>query len=118
MFDGFFATNNFDEPEIVEGINAAQVMLIRLFLLEKNTIQSHPDMGIGIVSRWRFRDNADLSSLSVECQNQIETYLPQLAGSTVDLVPQGKDLYIKVTHNNIVYGFKLNDETGSFGPLY
>ena len=118
MFDGFLSTNSFDEPTMVEGINAAQVMLIRLLLLEKNTIQSHPDMGIGIMARWRFRDTLDLGQLAVEIQDQIEMYIPQIAGSTVDLVPQGRDLYIKVLHDNIIYGFKLDADTGSFGPLY
>lgn len=118
MFDGFLSTNSFDEPTIVKDINAAQIGIIRLLLLEKNTIQSHPDMGIGIMTRWRFRDTLDLGKLSTEIQDQIEIYLPSLAGSTVDLVPQGRDLYIKVLHQNIVYGFKLDNDAGSLSPLY
>lgn len=118
MKDGFLTVNEFDEPVVVEGINAAQTMIIRLLLLEKGTFQSHPDMGVGIRSNWLFSDQDNLGRLANEIQNQIETYLPSLAGSTVDLEPHGKELYVKVNHNNILYGFKLNQEDGSFGPLY
>lgn len=118
MFDGFLSTNSFDEPTIVKDINAAQVAIIRLLLLEKNTIQSHPDMGIGLITRWRYGDTLDLGKLATEIQDQIDLYLPSLAGSTVDLVPQERDLYIKVLHQNVVYGFKLDNDAGSLAPLY
>ena len=43
--------NEFVQPKVLSGDSAAFADIIRLFLLEPGTNQTHPDMGIGIRSR-------------------------------------------------------------------
>lgn len=45
-------------------------------MMEKGTIQTHPDMGVGIRSRYRFADANKMVSLKNDIRSQIESYLP------------------------------------------
>ena len=46
--------NEFNKPKEYDGINSLYITLIRLILLEPGTYQTNPNMGVGIVSRFRY----------------------------------------------------------------
>lgn len=54
----------------------AFLLIIRLILMNPGTIQSNPEMGVGLVSKFRYGFSNDISDLSNEINNQISTYLP------------------------------------------
>lgn len=77
--------NNVNRPLILKGDNAITMLIIRLIMLEPGTFQTHPDMGVGIVSRYRHSVDIDLSELKRRIGNQIETYLPMFTNVQVDV---------------------------------
>ena len=86
------------------------LLLTRLILLEPGTFQSHPDMGVGLISNYRYRvDDGSLSSdLKARIQTQIDTYLPFLSGIDVVVMIKDKSFYVTITIDTLVYGMLYN----------
>lgn len=73
-----------DMSKIETGVmNSAILCIIRLILVEKGTYPDHPDMGVGIRSRYRFAFESELTSLQEDIETQITTYLPEVSPVTV-----------------------------------
>lgn len=73
-----------DMSKIETGVmNSAILCIIRLILIEKGTYPDHPDMGVGIRSRYRFAFESELTSLQEDIETQISTYLPEVSPVTV-----------------------------------
>lgn len=117
--DSLLSINNFGKPKTVNEHAFIYTMLVRLVLLEPGTIQSHPDMGIGITSKYRYMpmDEA-ISSLKTELQRQISMYLPELSGVEIDISQQGQNgLSLKFNINGVLYDFNYDTNTGSLQSL-
>ena len=72
----FLKTNSKNQPYVAEDFEARSTLLIRLILLDPGTYQTHPLMGVGLVSRWRYTDIDRLSELKSEIIKQAREYLP------------------------------------------
>lgn len=102
--------DKFQTPKILKDKDAIFVLLIRLMLLEKGTIQSHPDMGVGIISRYRYSDEDKLQDLQLDIVNQINTYLPKLVGVDVKVSgdPVNKEILVSISVNGVLYTFSTD----------
>lgn len=110
--------NEFIQPKILSGDQAAYTDIIRLFLLEPGTNQTHPEMGIGIRSRYRFSDTSEISILREEVKLQMQTYLPNLLTMDVQIETYGTTLAIFITStDDTIYGVGYNTESGTIGGL-
>ena len=110
--------NEFIQPKVLSGDQAAYTNIIRLFLLDPGTNQTHPEMGIGIRSRYRFSDTSEISKLREEVKVQMQTYLPNLLTMDVQIETYGSTLAIFITSkNNTIYGIGYNTEEGTIGGL-
>ena len=110
--------NEFMQPKILKKDQAAYTDIIRLFLLDPGTNQTHPEMGIGIRSRYRFSDTSEISKLQQEAKTQIETYLPNLLSMDIQIKSYGTTLAIFITSkDDDVYAIGYNTETGHMGGL-
>lgn len=78
-------TTRYSKPVELTRSAAVSSHIIRLLMLEPGENQSHPEMGIGIVSRYRYSFKEDLAGLENEITEQIETYLPMLRDVKVKL---------------------------------
>lgn len=112
-----FSLNKFSKPKMLEDKNAIYALLVRLILLEPGTIQSHPDMGIGLVSKYRYSFEGISGDLKSDIERQIEKFLPELQGVAVDVTDKDKTIYIKITIDNVLYDFTYNTETGDLSKL-
>ena len=92
--------NEFIQPKVLSGDQAAYTNIIRLFLLDPGTNQTHPEMGIGIRSRYRFSDTSEISKLREEVKTQMQTYLPNLLTMDVQIETYGSTLAIFITSEN------------------
>ena len=118
MKEFVISTNAFELPKILEGNEAEYTLIIRLLLLEPGTNQNHPDMGIGIRSRYQFSDTSDINNLSTEIKNQMDQFAPQLLATTVELQIIDSVLVIFITTDSSqTYGIGFNTETGEIGGL-
>ena len=112
------STNEFMQPKVLKKDQAAYTDIIRLFLLEPGTNQTHPEMGLGIRTRYRFSDISEISKLEQEAKDQMKTYLPNLLTMDINIETYGTTLAIFVTsENEEVYGIAYNTETNSIGGL-
>ena len=110
--------NEFIQPKVLSGDQAAYTDIIRLFLLNPGTNQTHPEMGIGIRSRYRFSDASEISTLREEVKVQMQTYLPNLLTMDIQIETYGTTLAIFITsQNNDVYAIGYNTDTGAIGGL-
>lgn len=110
--------NEFMQPKVLKKDQAAYTDIIRLFLLEPGTNQTHPDMGIGIRSRYRFSDASEIYKLEQEAKDQMKTYLPTLLTMDIQIQAYGTTIAIFITsQDNSVYALGYNTETGSMGGL-
>ena len=114
MDEHIFSIDSFKEPKILNGDEAIETLITRLFLLEKGTIKSHPDMGIGLLSHYRYYDADKLEDLRTETYNQLIKYIPRLSVLDIEITyndsEKGLDIKISID-NNIFYIFSADFES-------
>lgn len=108
------SVNEFNQPAEARGKRAIGVFLIRLLLMDKGTDPMRPDMGVGIVSRYRYMFEEQCSELISDIRQQIQTYLLPYSNFLVEAKVVDKELVLDITINDETYSFKsmnLNKET-------
>lgn len=105
------STNEFGKPRILTGDDATGQLLVHLILLEPGTYTEHPDMGVGLVSKWRYSTYNKISNLQEEIKKQIDTYLPDLGDTTVKVeLQKNHELYIGILCNGTLYKYETNKQ--------
>ena len=98
----------FNQPTVIEGALAEAFLLARLILLEPGSDPLHPEMGVGIKSRFRYSVDS-LDTLKQTIIEQKARYLPEFDNDlAVDLIlTPDKVLNIEIaTPTGDVYVFK------------
>lgn len=108
------SVNNFHKPIVVKDEDAAVLLITRLILLEPGTFQTHPNMGVGIVSRFRHGLDTDIKRLESEITTQISKYLPMFTTVqvSVEIDNDNKTLKIYVTSDQIHTIIPISTDTG------
>lgn len=114
------SVNDFNEPKVYEKAKALMMILTRLILLEPGLFQSHPDMGVGLVTRYRYRvdDGSLAADLQARIQSQIDTYLPFLSGVQVAVMIKNKAFAISITIDSTIFGILYNTESNTIATDY
>lgn len=99
-------TDEFNNPMELKGKDAISKLFINLILLEPGTYNSRPGMGVGLISNYRYGDENDVEKLQREIRKQIDVYLPQFSGVTVNCSLVGEALRIDIIHNDTLYQFE------------
>lgn len=112
--------NDFNEPKTYEKQQALMLLLTRLILLEPGTFQSHPDMGVGLISNFRYRvdDGSLVSDLKSRIQSQINTYLPFLDGVNVLVEIHDKSFYVTIGIDDLIFGVLYDTQTNDLSTDY
>ena len=113
-----FSVDDFGSPIVLKNSEAIATILTRLLLLEPGTIQSHPDMGVGLVSRYRYSTESDIDNLRDDFRAQIEKYLPQYQGVQVNCFLQNKVCYINATIDDTIYAFFYDTNTNDLKTTF
>jgi len=113
-----FSIDDFQNPKIVEGPEAVATLLVRLLLLEPGTIQSHPDAGVGLMSRYRYSQEGIAEELKSDFKNQIETYLPQFSQTQITVTERDKQLQITAEIDGNLYGINYDSDTNEIKTNY
>lgn len=106
-----FAVDDFQNPKVFKDGEAVCTLLVRLLLLEPGTIQSHPEMGVGLMSKYRFSVEGSAAELQSDFQRQVDKYLPELQGVKISVTEKDKQFLIAATFENALYGVSFNTET-------
>lgn len=115
--ESVFSLNKFTRPKTLEDKEAIYTLLTRLLLLEPGTIQSHPEMGVGIVSRYRYSFEGTARELKKDIENQVERFLPEFQGVSVDVTDSNNGYTIRFAVDDTLYEFSFNSEKGEFTGL-
>ena len=89
MKEHVFSLNDFNMPKVYEEKDANYILIIRLLLLDPGKYQSHPTMGIGLSTKYRFGSNKNdniLQSLQADIKEQMSKFLPQVSYKNIELV--------------------------------
>ena len=105
------------QPKVFTKYEGDRINVFRLIMLEPGTFPTHPTLGVGLVSRWRFRDVDTIkSSLASTIEAQLKDFMPQLIDPqvTVTIVNNNNKniINLSVTVNGeLTYTFKVDEET-------
>lgn len=104
----------FNKPKTIDDQEAISTLLVRLILLEPGTFASHPRMGVGLVSKFRYMLGDDIVDLRNEIRDQINTYLPEFNNVNVvlsynDNTEKSMDIEIRVDESIYKYTTILDD---------
>lgn len=113
-----FSVDELKNPKTFKDAEAISVLLTRLLLLEPGTIQSHPDCGVGLMSKYRFGVEGVAAELQSNFQHQIETYLPQFQGVKIHVKEKNHELMITAEIDNTLYGVYYNTNTAEVKSDY
>lgn len=110
------SVDSFNDPKVYKSPKSIQLLLTRLILLEPGTFQSHPEMGVGIISKFRYSiDDGNLvQNLCSRIRTQIDTYIPIFTGAQVTAQVSGKSIYGTITIGNYVFSFGYNTDNNAF----
>lgn len=113
-----FSVDDFQNPKVYKDAEAVSTLLVRLLLLEPGTIQSHPEAGVGLISRYRFGVEGIAAELQADFQKQIETFLPQLQGARITVREKDKTLMITAEVDDTLYGIYYDTNTSAIKSDY
>lgn len=100
--------DEFNRPKILEGREAISTLLVHLILLEPGTYASHPTMGVGLVSRYRYNDEESLEQLQEDIYEQISMYLPEFQAVDVNVYMDPHNYQTKNTNNEIIIDISID----------
>ena len=105
------------QPKVFTKYEGDRINVFRLIMLEPGTFPTHPTLGVGLVSRWRFRDVDTIkSSLASTIEAQLKDFMPQLIDPqvTVTIVNNNNKNIINISvrvNGELAYTFKVDEET-------
>lgn len=105
------------QPKVFTKYEGDRINVFRLIMLEPGTFPTHPTLGVGLVSRWRFRDVDTIkSSLASTIETQLKDFMPQLIDPqvTVTIVNNNNKNIINISvrvNGELTYTFKVDEET-------
>ncbi|WP_301066618.1 hypothetical protein [uncultured Duncaniella sp.] len=109
--------DEFNQPKVLKNAEAIACLLTRLLLLEPGTIQSHPNMGVGLVSNYRYSTNSE-ADLQQRFTKQIETYLPQYQGAEIRVQEKDRVLVIGGRLDDNIFAIFYDREKGGITTTY
>lgn len=105
--------DDFNKPKILKDNDAVAVLLVRLILLEPGTLPTHPTLGVGVISRFRYCDTDKLLELENVVKQQIQVFIPEFANVQVKAESKGKELYIRINIAGITYQLVTDFDKGT-----
>lgn len=113
-----FSVDDFQDPKLYKDAEAVATLLTRIILLEPGTIQSHPDAGVGIMSKFRYSVEGSASDLQAEIQRQVEKYLPQFQGAKFNVTQKDGAFIITAEIDDTLYGIYYDVNTSNISTKY
>lgn len=106
--------DEFLNPVTYKGRSAVEILLCRLIMLEPGTFETHPEMGVGLVSKYRNMPSTEVDTLRSDIQSQISTYMPWLYGVEVktETLQDGK-LRIAIKASDELFALTYSKNTAS-----
>lgn len=107
-----FSIDEYNKPKVKKGRDAICLLLLRILTLTPGDSQRYPEMGVGLVTRWRYADSDKLPELKNAIEKQISEYLPnfQTLDISLSINTNTKELLVDVNIDNTLYSFTTNND--------
>lgn len=105
--------DDFNQPKETQGKKAVALLLVRLLLLEPGTDPMRPEMGVGLVSKYRYMFPDRLQELKQNITEQLEKYLIPYQTVGVELDIDDKELLIDITVDDYTYKYVIKEQEGN-----
>lgn len=79
------STDSYKTPLTYKNFNAVGTLIMRLMLLEPGTITHNPEMGLGLISKYRYMQSDRAIELSQAIKDQIKDYLDNTIAVEVNI---------------------------------
>lgn len=104
-------TDDFNNPKVVYGKKAIGVIVCRLLLLEPGTDPMRPEMGVGIVSKYRYMFPDNLNELKRDIAYQLNKYLfPYQRVAIAMWVETDKTLRMDIVIDDNTYKYVIEEQ--------
>lgn len=107
-----FSIDEYNKPKVKKGRDAICLLLLRILTLTPGDSQRYPEMGVGLVTKWRYADSDKLPELKNAIEKQISEYLPnfQTLDISLSINTNTKELLVDVNIDNTLYSFTTNND--------
>lgn len=111
--------DKFNRPAVYDEPKSTYIKIVRLILLEKGTYPTRPNMGVGLISNYRYFDDIKVGArkLKQDIMDQINTYLPEYKAVVIDTEFDKKNITIDITINKITFQLTYNKEENTLSDL-
>ena len=107
-------TDDFKQPKVVYGKKAIGVLMCRLLLLEPGTDPMRPEMGVGLVSKYRYMFPDNLVELKRDIVTQLDRYLfPYKKIGVTMWVETDKTLRMDIVIDDNTYKYVIEEQEDS-----
>lgn len=113
-----FSVDDFENPKQLKNPEAIATLLTRLLLLEPGLYQSHPEMGVGLISRFRYSIEGSEKDLRSDFERQINKYLPWFEGVRISVKQKNRTFYIGAEIDEVIYSFYYDADRESLKNTY
>ena len=103
-------TDDFKQPKKVLGKKAIGVLLVRLLLLEPGTDPMRPEMGVGLVSKYRYMFPDNLGELKRDISDQLARFLFPYQRIGINMKVEDKELRMDITINDTTYKYVTEEQ--------
>lgn len=103
-------TDDFKQPEEYIGKRAVGLLVLRLLLLEPGTDPIRPEMGVGLVSKYRYMFPDRIDELKKNISDQLMTYLVPYQNVGIEMWEEDYELRMNITIDNTVYKYVTEEQ--------
>lgn len=110
------ATDVYNKPHTIKNKDALAVLIIRLLLMDPGTNPLHPEMGVGLVSRYRFSSSSDMTTLNSEISDQMKNFLPKFSYTNVSCSVKEGNIIVNISIDDTLYTFTTETDDSKILP--
>ena len=110
------ATDVYKRPFTIKDKDALAVLIIRLLIMHPGTNPLHPEMGIGLVERYRYCSADDISTLNSEIEEQMKQFLPNFRYTNVECTMVDKYIDINIAIDDTLFSFTTQTDDSKLLP--
>lgn len=104
------STDDFKQPKISYGKTAVGVLIIRLLLLEPGTNPNRPEMGVGLISKYRYMFPDKLGELKNNIYDQLNRFLFPYQKIAISMEVNDKCLILQISIDDTTYKYVTEEQ--------
>lgn len=110
MNEYLLAVDNYNKPSKITGKKAEYYVILKLLLMNKGENPLFPDMGVGLVQKYRYCTEDDIPDLEQDINDQMTTYLPLLLIDRVTVSLEDGNLVLSISSSETETNYNYSSE--------